>query len=59
MKTTITINIGIKAFDLPKMAIPQIGSTIFMENMIGIVKNVNYHINNKHLDMITIFADEQ
>ena len=53
----LTIQIDGKCFDLPKnMSIPQRGSTVFIEGQTGIVQNINYHIVNGKVHMISIFA---
>lgn len=53
-----TITIKNKCFDLPKkMPVPQIGSVIFIEDFSGEVKQVNYHLFDGKLHMITIFCE--
>jgi hypothetical protein len=63
----LTIEIDGKCFDLPKdMQIPQKGSTVFIEGKTrvqglltratGIVENINYHIVDGEVHIISIFA---
>ena len=53
-----TITIRDKCFDLPKkMPIPQIGSNVFFNNESGKVTEVNYHLFNGKLHMISIFCE--
>jgi hypothetical protein len=55
----LTIAIDGKCFDLPKdMQIPQKGSTVFIEDKTGIVENINYHIVDGKVHMISIFTNK-
>lgn len=54
----LTLEVEGQCFDLPKeVNIPTIGSTIFINNKVGIVKDINYHFTDGKLFMISIFAE--
>ena len=55
-----TVKIKNETFDLPKdMAIPQIGSVIFIQDKVGVVDEIKYHIVNKKIYMISITTNQK
>ena len=55
-----TVKIKNETFDLPKdMPIPQIGSVIFIQDKVGVVDEIKYHIVNKKIYMISITTNQK